>query len=136
MTTLKNIAVAVASIVIFTNVTYAQQAVKASYSVNYEEPLAVKYIGSDGDYLTFEVSVKPAVSGNAVFEIEDRNEGELYATKLASNFKVKTIKIEKRKDQVLNFKLVVGRTTYTKSFSVNTNKVETTTVAESDITML
>jgi len=135
MTTLKNIAVAVASIVIFTNITNAQ-AVKASYSVNYEEPMAVKYIGSDGDYLTFEVSVKPAVTGNAVFQIEDRNEGELYTTKLASNFKVKTIKIERRIGQALNFKLVVGKTTYTKSFSVNTNKIETTTVSESDITIL
>jgi len=135
MTTLKNIAVAVASIVIFSNITNAQ-AVKANYSVNYEEPMAVKYIGGDGDYLTFEVSVKPSVSGNAVFQIEDRNEGELYATKLAPNFKVKTIKIEKRKDQVLDFKLVVGRATYTKSFSVNANKVETTTVSESDNTIL
>lgn len=135
MTTLKNIAVAVASIVIFTNITNAQ-AVKTNYSVNYEEPMAVKYIGSDGEYLTFQVSVKPAVTRNAVFEIEDRTEGELYAANLASNFNVKTVKIEKREGQVLNFKLVVGRTTYTKSFSVNTNKVETTTVAESDITIL
>ncbi len=136
MSTLKNIAVAVASIVIFTNITNAQQAVKASYSVNYEEPLAVNFISSDGEYLTFKVSVKPVVTGNAVFEIEDRNEGKLYATSLSSNFNVKTIKIEKREGQVLNFKLVVGKTTYTKSFSVNTNKVETTTVAESDITIL
>ena len=136
MTTLKNIAVAVASLVIFTNITNAQQAVKASYSVNYEEPLAVKYIGSDGEYVTFQVSVKPAVAGNALFEIVDQNEGQLYTTNLASNFNVKTVKIEKREGQVLNFKLVVGKSTYTKSFSVNTNKVETTTVAESDITML
>jgi hypothetical protein len=135
MSTLKNIAVAVASIVIFTNITNAQ-AVKANYSVNYEEPMAVKYIGNDGSYLTFQVSVKPAVTGSAVFEIEDQNEGELYAANLAADFKVKTVKIEKRDGQVLNFKLVVGKTTYTKSFSVNTNKVETTTVEENDITML
>lgn len=135
MSTLKNIAVAVASIVIFTNITNAQT-VEASYSVNYEEPMAVKYIGSDGDYLTFQVSVKPVVTGKAVFEIIDENEGELYTASLASNFNVKTVKIEKRDGQVLNFKLVVGKTTYTKSFSVNTNKVETTTVAESDITIL
>lgn len=135
MSTLKNIAVAVASIVIFTNITNAQ-AVEASYSVNYEEPMAVKYIGSDGDYLTFQVSVKPVVTGKAVFEIIDENEGELYTASLASNFNVKTVKIEKRDGQVLNFKLVVGKTTYTKSFSVNTNKVETTTVAESDINIL
>jgi hypothetical protein len=135
MSTLKNIAVAVASIVIFTNITNAQ-AVKASYSVNYEEPMAVKYLGTDGAYLTFQVSVKPSATRNAVFEIADENEGELYASNLPAKFDTRTVKIEKRDGQVLNFKLVVGKTTYTKSFSVSTNKIETTTVAESDITEL
>lgn len=135
MTTLKNIAVAVASVVLFSNITSAQ-AVKASYSVNYEEPMAVKYIGSDADYLTFQVSVKPGANSNVVFEIEDQYEGELYAANLATNFNAKTIKIERRDGQVLRFKLVVGKTVYTKSFSVNSNMVETTKVVENSITML
>ena len=135
MSTLKNIAVVVASIVIFTNITNAQ-AVKASYSVKAEEPMAVKYLGNDGNYLTFEVSVEPTVSGTALFEIADKNEGELYTSNLAANSKTKTIKIEKRDGQVLDFKLVVGKNTYTKSFSVNTNRVETTTVEESSVTIL
>lgn len=135
MTTLKNIAVAVATIVIFTNITQAQ-AVKASYSVNYEEPMAIKYLGNDGEYLSFQVSVQPSVSGSAFFEVSDKLEGSLYATSLAPNFKVQTIKIEKRDDQVLNFKLVVGKRIYTKSFSINTSEVETTTVLETDITRL
>lgn len=135
MTTLKNIAVAVATIVIFTNITQAQ-AVKARYSVNYEEPMAIKYLGNDGEYLSFQVSVQPSVSGSAFFEVSDKLEGSLYATSLAPNFKVQTIKIEKRDDQVLNFKLVVGKRIYTKSFSINTSEVETTTVLETDITRL
>jgi hypothetical protein len=135
MSKLKNIAVAVASIVIFTSITNAQ-VVKASYSVKAEEPMAVKYVGNDGNYLTFEVSVEPTVSANALFEIADKNEGELYTSTLSANAKTKTIKIEKREGQVLDFKLVVGKNTFTKSFSVNTNSVETTTVSESEVTIL
>jgi hypothetical protein len=135
MTTLKNIAVAVATIVTFTNITQAQAA-KASYSVNYEEPMAIRYLGNDGEYLSFQVSVQPTVSGSAFFEISDKLEGSLYSLNLAPNFKVQTIKIEKRDEQVLNFKLVVGKRVYTKSFSVNTSEVETTTVSETDITRL
>lgn len=136
MTTLKNIAVAVASIVIFTNITNAQTAVKANYSVNYEEPMAIKYLGSDGEYLLFRVSVQPPVSGSAFFEITDRKEGALYSSNLSTIAKVQTIKIEKRDDQELSFKLVVGKKTFSKSFTVNSSVVETTTVAENDITRL
>lgn len=135
MNKLKNIAVAFASIVIFTNVTNAQ-AVNASYSEKAADPMVVKYIGNDGQYLTFQVTVQPQANSNAFFEIADKTEGELYSSSVSPNTKVQTIKIEKRDEQVLNFKLFVGKNTYTKSFSVNTNKVETTTVAETDITML
>ena len=135
MTKLKNIVIAIASIVIFTNITHAQ-AIKSSYLVNYEEPLAVKYLGNDGNYLTFQVTMQSEMPGNALFEIADKNEGELYSSNVTTGSKVKTVKIEKRDQQVLNFKLVIGRKTYSKSFSVNTNKVETTTVAESEVTML
>ncbi|MCW3106809.1 MAG: hypothetical protein JWQ09_1315 [Segetibacter sp.] len=136
MKTLKNIAVAFASIVIFTNITYAQT-LNASYSVNHSvEPLAVKYLGNDGKYITFEVTVQSEVPGNAFFAIVDKSEGELYSSNVTPGIRVKTVKIEKRDSQVLNFKLVIGKKTYAKSFSVNTQKIETTTVAENDITML
>jgi len=135
MTKLKNIAVAVASIVIFTNITNAQ-ALKASYSVNYEEPLAVKYLGNDGDYLNFEVTVQSEIPGNALFAIADKTEGELYSSKFTPKHKVQVVKIEKKDAQVLNFRLVVGNKTYSKTFAVNTSKVETTTVAENDVTIL
>lgn len=136
MTKLKNILVAAASLVIFTNITNAQQAVNASYSVNFEEPLSVKYLGNDGEYLLFKVTLQSKNPANTKFAIDDKNEGELYSSGIDSGYTVRTIKIEKRDDQVLNFKLSLGKKTYLKSFSVNTSVVEKTSVAEGDITKL
>jgi len=133
MTKLKTIAVAFASIVIFSNITNAQ-AVKASYSTNFEEPLKVKYLGEDKGYLLFEVTLQSPAS--SLFAIADKYEGELYTAYISDRLKVQTVKIEKRADQVLNFKLVSGRKTYAKSFEVNTNTVETTTVEEGAVSML
>jgi hypothetical protein len=45
MTKFKNIALAVASLVIFSNITYAQTAA-TSYQVAYAEPFSVKYLGT------------------------------------------------------------------------------------------
>jgi hypothetical protein len=135
MTTIKNIAVAVASLVIFTNISNAQ-AVKASYSVNYEEPMKVKYLGEDGDYLNFEVTFESERPTFARFIIEDKNEGELYSSFIESSSKAKTIKMEKNNFKALNFKLFVGKKTYSKLFSINMTLVETITVAERDITKL
>ena len=136
MTQLKNIAVAVASLVIFSNVTNAQ-AIKASYSVNAEEPMKVKYLGDDGEYLLFQVTLQAKTSAPSVFAIEDQSEGELYSALLADKNKVQTVKIEKKAEgQVLDFKLVSGKKTYLKSFSVNQSLVETTTVSETAVTKL
>ncbi|MBC7886828.1 MAG: hypothetical protein H7Z13_03000 [Ferruginibacter sp.] len=136
MSKLKTILVALASVVLFSNITNAQ-ALKASYSANYEEPLNVKYLGDDGDYLLFQVTLQAKTPKDVFFAIDDNNEGKLYSSGLTSNFKVRTFKIEKSEDdQVLNFKLVLGRKTFSKSFSVNKKLVQTTTVSESDITRL
>ncbi|MEJ7588620.1 MAG: hypothetical protein WKI04_13750 [Ferruginibacter sp.] len=136
MTKLKNIFLAAASIVFFANITNAQS-VKASYSVTAEDPLKVQYLGDDGDYLLFRVTLLSAHPAKAQFAIEDKNEGKLYLSGLAKQSKVSTIKIEKRAaDQVLNFRLVLGRKTFTKSFSINTSLVETTIVSEADLTKL
>ena len=134
----KNIAAAVASLVIFSSITNAQTAIPTSYSTPNAtvEPMAVKYLGSSEDYLVFEVSLKSEANGYATFEIEDQNEGALYSTGLDKNATTKTIKIEKKNDQVLNFKLSVDKKVYTKSFSVNTSVVEKTTVSENDFTSL
>ncbi|MEO6550035.1 MAG: hypothetical protein ABIN94_18680 [Ferruginibacter sp.] len=134
MKTLKNITVAFVSLIALTNVVNAQ-VVTASYQVNYEEPLAVKYLGNDSKYISFQVTVQ-AETPNSFFTIIDKSEGVLYSSSVTAESRLRTIKIEKRDDQVLNFKLVVGKKTYLKSFYVNTKKVETTTVAENSITML
>ena len=135
MTHLKNIVVAVASIVIFTNITQAQN-LKANYSVGYEEPLKVKYLGSDGDYLRFEVTFDSKTPERARFTIEDKNEGELYSSYFEGTSKVQTIKIEKSAYEALNFHLNLGKKNYSKSFSVNTSVVHTTVVAERDVATL
>ena len=138
MTKFKNIVLAAVSLVIFANITNAQAIkAKAIYSLNAEEPLQVKYLGDESDYLIFQVTLKSNEPKKALFAIADKREGELYSSGLATNLKVATIKVEKRDaDQVLNFKLVLGKKTYSKSFSVNNSLVETTTVAETDITKL
>jgi hypothetical protein len=135
MTTLKNIAVAVASLVIFTNITNAQTA-KSTYSVNYEEPMKVKYLGDDGEYLNFEVSFTSESPKKSRLIIEDKNDIELYGAYFGTSPRTQTIKIEKGDVKALNFKLFVDRKMYSKSFSVNTSLVETITVAENDLTKL
>jgi hypothetical protein len=136
MTKLRNIAVALATIVIFTNITNAQTP-KASYTVNAQEPLKVKYIGDEERYLLFEVTFQSETEVKPLFVISDKNEGEFFASPLTAGAKTRTFKIEKRgEDQVLNFKLVIGKTAYVKTFAVNTSTVERTVVAERDITKL
>ncbi|MDB5277206.1 MAG: hypothetical protein JWR61_2161 [Ferruginibacter sp.] len=136
MTKLKNIAVALATLVIFTNITNAQTQ-KASYTVNALEPLKVKYLGDDDKYLLFEVTLISQQEAKPLFVISDKKEGEFFSSPLTTGLKPRTFKIEKRgEDQVLNFKLVIGKTTFVKTFAVNTTTVERTVVAERDITKL
>ena len=135
MTKLKNIVLAAISLVIFSNITHAQS-LKAGYSVSSEEPLKVKYLGTDDVYLHFEVTMQLQSSSKAVFAVEEKNEGELYSSLVRNNYKVQTVKIEKGSYDALNFKLVVGKKTYSKSFAVNTSLVESTLVTASDITKL
>ena len=136
MTKLKNVLVAAIALVVFSNITTAQ-AVKASYSVNAEEPFKVTYLGADAQYLLFQVTLQYNEADNAKLSIDDNKAGEIYSSGFKTNLKVSIVKIERADgDQVLNFKLSLGKKTYAKSFSINTNLVETTTVAERDITKL
>jgi hypothetical protein len=135
MKKLTTILVALAAILVLSNSVNAQ-ALQASYSVNENAPFAVKYLGNDENYLTFRVAVEPTVAKRSTLVISDKSEGEIYVTGLNSRYAYKTIKIEKREGQELSFKLVSGGKTYSKSFSVNTSNVETTTVSERDITRL
>jgi hypothetical protein len=136
MKNLKNIAVAVASLVVFTNITNAQT-LKANYPVSYEEPLKVKYLGDEGQYLLFEVVLQAGASANPLFSIGDKKEGQFYSSVNEPNLKPRTFKIEKKdEDQVLNFNLVIGKKTYTKTFTVNKTTIEKINVAENDVTKL
>lgn len=138
MTKIKSIFVAAFALVAFSNVTNAQ-AIPTSYSVGTETaaPFKVKYLGSDGQYLLFNVTLEQSNEGNAKFSIDDNRIGEIYSTGYSSNLKLSTVKIEKGEiGQVLNFKLSFGKKTYSKAFSVDTKLVETTTVAERDVTKL
>ena len=135
MKKLISILVAVTTLLVISNGVNAQ-ALQTSYSVSVEEPFEVKYLGNDENYLTFQITVQPKAAARAIFAISDKNEGEIYATNLNSHYAFKTVKIEKREGQELNFKLISAGKTYSKSFSVNTNIVETTIVSERDITRL
>ncbi len=135
MTKLKNIAVALAAIIIFTNITHAQVS-KAKYSVNYEVPLKVKYLGNDSNHLTFQVTVLSQIPDNAFLVITEKYEGVVYTSFFTPTFKVQNVKIKKGDDQELNFKLVIGKQTYWKSFFVNTSNAKKITIAERGITML
>jgi len=137
MSTIKNITAAALSFVLVTGVVNAQTAIPTSYaSVSNAEGFGVKYLGSDADYLVFEVKIEAPVLESASFRVEDSNDGVLYATNQKDIATLKRVKIEKKDYQALNFKLVVGKKTYSKSFSVNTSMIERTTVSESDITAL
>ena len=136
MTTLKNLAVAAASLVIFSTITNAQTS-KANYTVKANEPFKVNYMGDEGAYLVFEVTLDNAKSTNAVFAIYDKNEGELYSSLFGTKSNIKTIKIEKTdNDQVLDFKVILGKKAFSKSFVANTSLVETIDVIENSVTKL
>ena len=81
------------------------------------EPLNVEYLGEDGDYRLFRVTVKPGSNKYASFAVSDFNEGEIYAAKFSTE-KVQTLKIEKRNDQNLDFTVSVGGKTFSKSFTI------------------
>src|SRR5580765_2260669 len=94
MTKFRNIIVAAFSLVIFANVTNAQT-VKAAYSVSAEEPLKVKYLGDDGEYLLFQVTLNSHESAKGKFTISEKTDGGLYSSAVASNLTVKNIKVAK-----------------------------------------
>lgn len=139
MKNLKKITSALTSLILLANIADAQTAVPTSYAVNEvannAEPFAVKYIGSDDDYVLFEVSVKFSDEAAAKFQLADSQEGALYSAGFKTGT-VKTIKVEKKEDQVLNFTLILDHKTYSKSFSVVTTEVENILVSENDIAKL
>jgi ribosome-associated toxin RatA of RatAB toxin-antitoxin module len=83
------------------------------------------------------VSLDAPKTANAVFAVYDKTEGELYSSYYPSSSPVKTIKIEKtNNNQVLDFKMTIGKKAFSKSFAANTSVVETINVTETSITKL
>ena len=132
MTTIKKTALALSVIVLFASKSFATSSTDTATGVNYvtvaEEPLDVKYLGEEGDYLLFEVAIKSVDRKTSSFVLTDKNEGELYSAKFTRN-KVQTIKIEKTGNQELDFTLTVGNKKFSKSFNVQPTIVLTTIVS-------
>lgn len=124
---MKNIIAALSIAVFFTTAASAQTAA--------QEPLTVKYIGSEENYLLFQVEVNTA-STFSLFRINDKTEGELFSQSWRNTNKPMTFKIEKKDAQELSFTLVAGRKAFTKNFATSTNVVETTTVSEAEVVKL
>jgi hypothetical protein len=131
MKNLKNITTAIIAVILFANTATAQ-----TVSVSKDAPLTVKYLGSQEDYLIFQVEVNTAGDNFALLKINDKADGELYSQSCKSTSKTQTFKIEKRDSQELSFKLLSGKNVYTKTFSSNTSIIEKTTVNENDMVIL
>ena len=132
MKNLKNITTAIVAVILFATSAAAQTAKPAAAN----EPFTVKYIGNEEDYLYFQVEINTGNSNFAMLKINDKEEGELYSQSLRKNLKPRTFKIEKKDGQELNFKLLSGNKTYSKTFSASTILVEKTTVNENDVVIL
>jgi hypothetical protein len=132
MKNLKNIATAITAVVLFTTTATAQTVITA----NVNEPLTVKYIGAEEDYLVFQVEIKADNSSFSLFKINDKTEGELFSQNLKATSNFKTFKIEKMDGQEISFKLLTGKKVYTKTFSATTSAVEKTIVNENDVVVL
>lgn len=132
MKNLKNITTAIIAVVLFATSASAQS-VK---SVTTNEPLSVKYIGNEEDYLYFQVEINTGNANYSLLKINDKADGELYSQSWKSNAKFQTFKIEKKDNQQLNFKLLSGNKVYSKTFSATTSLVEKTIVNENDIVVL
>jgi hypothetical protein len=132
MKNLKNIATAITAVILFAT-TATAQTVKTT---NVNEPLTVKYIGAEEDYLVFQVEIKVDNSSFSSFKINDKTEGELFSQNLRATGNFKTVKIEKMDGQEISFKLVTGKKVYTKTFSATTSAVQKTTVNENDVVVL
>lgn len=117
MKQVKNIALALVAILISATAINATPVTPETPNKG-AEPLSVKYIGNDGDYLLFQVIVNANDAKTSSFQISDKNEGEIYNSRIQGNYKVQTLKIEKRDNQELDFKLKVGKDVYSKSFAI------------------
>lgn len=127
MKNVKNIIAALLVAISFTTAVNAQSA--------NNEPLTVKYIGMEDNYLLFQVEVNTNTNFS-LFKINDKAEGEIFSQSWKNNSKPLTFKIEKKDSQELSFTLVSGKKAYSKNFATSTNTVETTSVTEFEVVKL
>lgn len=110
------------------------QDVTYPYATKMPEPISVKYIGTEGEYLLFKVTLNSDVASKASFKIEDRTEGQLYSVKFNTAYKTQLLKIEKQEYQELDFKLVNGKNVFVKTFKNDT--VESGEIVRNDNALL
>jgi opacity protein-like surface antigen len=132
MKNLKNITTAIVAVILLATSAAAQTVKPAAAN----ETFTVKYIGNQDDYLYFQVEINTGTGNYALLKINDKEEGELYSQSLRKDLKLQTFKIEKKDGQELNFKLLSGNKTYSKTFSASTILIEKTTVNENDVVIL
>lgn len=125
MKKLKNIVLTLVAMVISATAINAESIYPANTDKG-AEPFTVKYIGNDGDYLLFQVIVNSNNTKETSFAVSDKSEGEIYTSHIESTYKAQTFKIEKRDNQELDFKLVIGKEVYSRSFAI----LSTVTVEE------
>jgi hypothetical protein len=118
--------------VLLSNTTFAQSLTKSEN----ESSLKVKFIGSDDDYLTFQVDIKVMQNNLARIKISDKVEGELYTQSFNKKSPFLIFKIEKQLGQELIFNLFDGNKVITKSFTTTKKVEETITVKENDVAVL
>ncbi len=128
MTKIKLMVTALAAFVMI-NSSAAAQDVTYPYATQEFQPLTVKYLGSEGEYLLFKVVMLSPAKKVTTFSVDDKSVGELYSANLRTSYKEQILKIEKQSEQELNFKFVVGKNVYSKSFNINNVKNETTIAA-------
>ncbi|MBC7886830.1 MAG: hypothetical protein H7Z13_03010 [Ferruginibacter sp.] len=116
MTKFKNIVSTLVALVISVTAINART-VNRTNTFLAERPFTVIYIGNEGDYLLFRV-IFNAEHTASKFEISDKQEGEIYTADINSAHKEQTLKIEKKENQELDFKLVIGNDVYSRSFAI------------------
>ncbi len=118
MSTLKNSFTAIIAFVMLSATANATTIDSTGTNFPVEDPITVKFLGNDGDYLLFQIVTKSADAKHTSLEVFDKEAGQLYSTPINSNYKVQTMKIEKTYQQNLDFNLVIDGKVYSKSFSI------------------
>jgi hypothetical protein len=108
----------------------------AQTSKNSKQDFEVKFLGNDDAYLTFEVKLLNDNREYAALKINEKNEGEIFSAYWGKNTIVKTFKIEKKDYKDLTFNMQIGKSTYSKTFTVNTQIIEKVAVNEKDVVTL